>query len=894
MSLQKYNQKRDFKQTSEPKSGKNKGKEHIFVVQRHHATRLHYDFRLEMDGVLKSWAVPKGPSLNPEDKRLAMEVEDHPYDYKDFEGEIPPGNYGAGYVYVWDKGTYELLHENGKSFDASALKEWKSGNLKVVLHGKKLKGEFALVKMKGREENAWLMIKHRDKYAVDEAYDSEEHTPKRIIEKLKGPSNNKVAEAKGRKAPAKKAPAKKAAAKKATPKKKAATAKKATPRAKKSASATKTKTAAKKETERTSAIKGFYKPMLATLVDAPFDREGWIFETKWDGYRAIASVKNGKAELYSRNKLSFNEAYAPIVEAVENIPHNVVLDGEIVILGTNKRSDFQALQNYRSTGKGKLIYEVFDLLHLDGHKLEDLPLLERKILLEEIVKQLNDPRVQYSGHVKDKGVQLFEKAAKAGWEGIIAKNGESNYAGGVRTLNWLKMKVLNRQEAVICGYTEPRGARKNIGALLLGVYEGKKLQYIGLCGGGFNDAGLKSLYKTLQEYRRDTSPFEEKIKTNMPVTWLEPKLVCEVKFSEWTQGGILRQPIFIALREDKPATAVKREVAKHITGAGKPPAAAKKAAMKKSEATMQNPSEVEKDRVLKLNKQDVQLTNQQKFYWPKEKITKGQLIDYYLSVADYILPHLKDRALSLHRYPNGIAGTSFYQKDLDLDQVPGWLRTTPVHSESTNKVIDYLVCNNEATLAYMVNLGCIEINPWLSRIRKPDYPDYVVIDLDPEDIAFTSVVETAQTIRKILEAHDIVSYCKTSGASGLHIYIPTGGKYPYETCRLFAEYIAQEANEQLPEMTSIIRAKAKRKKKVYIDFLQNAWGQTIASPYSARPQPGAPVATPLHWKEVNAKLNVKDYHIGNTLKRLEKQGDLWENILKEKNDLKTILKTVAQ
>lgn len=927
MSLTKYNQKRDFKQTSEPRSGKSKGKEHIFVVQRHHATRLHYDFRLEMNGVLKSWAVPKGPSLNPEDKRLAMEVEDHPYDYKDFEGEIPPGNYGAGYVYVWDKGTYELLHENGRSFDTSALKEWKEGNLKVVLHGKKLKGEFALVKMKGREENAWLMIKHRDKYAVDEPYDSEEHTPKRVIEKLKGPANNKAAETKGRRTPVRKAAAKSASAKakggstsakakSATPAKakngrtpvKTAGVKsgtpaeakrsgkpaKATPRAKKTTATAESKPAKKKKSSPASAIKTFYSPMLATLVDAPFDREGWIFETKWDGYRAIAAVKNGKAELYSRNKLSFNQAYKPIVEAVEKIPHNVVLDGEIVILGAGKRSDFQALQNYRSTGKGKLVYEVFDLLHLDGHELQELPLTERKILLEEVVKQLDDPRVQYSGHITAKGTQFFEKAAKAGWEGIIAKDGDSAYAGGVRTLSWLKMKVLNRQEAVICGYTAPRGARKNIGALLLGVYEGKKLRYIGLCGGGFNEAGLKSLYEKLQTYRSDNSPFDQKIKTNMPVTWLKPELVCEVKFSEWTQGGHLRQPIFIALREDKPATDVKREVAKHITGAAKPEAAAKNTVMHKPDSNMQHPAEVAKDRVLKLNKQEVQLTNQQKIYWPEEKITKGQLIDYYMSVADYILPHLKDRALSLHRYPNGITGQSFYQKDLDLEQVPSWLKTTPVHSESTNKTIDYLVCNNEATLAYMVNLGCIEINPWLSRIRKPDYPDYVVLDLDPEEVRFTAVVETALAIRKILESHDLVSYCKTSGASGLHIYVPTGGKYPYETCRLFAEYIAQTAHEQLPDITSIVRAKSKRKNKVYIDFLQNAWGQTIACPYSARPQPGASVSTPLHWKEVNAKLSIKDYHIGNTLKRLEKQGDLWENILKEKNDLKTILASVAQ
>lgn len=882
MSLSTYNRKRDFKRTSEPKSGKATGGEHIFVVQRHHASRLHYDFRLEVNGALKSWAVPKGPSLNPADKRLAMEVEDHPYDYKDFEGEIPPGNYGAGYVYIWDHGTYELLDDKGKDFDKQAVKEWKSGSLKVVLHGKKLKGEFALVKMKGNEENTWLLIKHRDKYAKDE-YNSEDYTPKRVKDKLKGTANNKVAE-KRKASPRKKASSagsdsdKPAAGKKTASN--SATAKKATPRKTAAASA-----ASKKKPGR-ERMKSFYKPMLATLVDAPFDREGWIFETKWDGYRAIANVQQGKATLYSRNRLSFDEIYAPVVKSVEKIPHNVVLDGEVVVLAAKGRSDFQALQNYKTTRKGKLTYEVFDLLHLDGHDLQDLSLLERKALLKEIVSQLNDPVVKFSGHTTDKGIKLFEDAVKTGWEGIIAKNGESNYAEGTRSLNWLKIKVLNRQEAIICGYTEPRGSRKQLGALILGVYEDGKLRYVGHCGGGFNHQSLKEMYERLQPYRRDASPFSKKIKTNMPVTWLEPELVCEVKFSEWTGEGIFRQPIFVAMREDKPAKEVKQELPKHLNMATTTKTKKTKAASKKS---TQTPA-TENERTLRLNNQSVALTNQHKIYWPKEKITKGELIDYYLSVADYLLPYLKDRPLSLNRFPNGINGMSFYQKDLDVKTIPSWLKTTPVVAESTGKNVDYLICNNTATLAYMINLGCIEINPWLSRTTKPDHPDYIVIDLDPEDIAFTHVVDTANVVHEILEGYDIESFVKTSGASGMHIYIPTGAKYEYETCRLFAEFIAKEAHAQLPEVTSVIRAKSQRKKKVYIDFLQNSRGQTVAAPYSARPRPGATVSTPLQWKEVNAKLSIGDFHIGNTVNRLKKHGDLWAGMSKVKNNLRSVLK----
>ena len=836
MSLTKYKQKRNFSSTTEPESGK-KGKapSHIFVVQRHHASRLHYDFRLEVDGVLKSWAVPKGPSMNPADKRLAMEVEDHPYDYKDFEGTIPAGNYGAGTVYIWDKGTFELLHPNGNSFDKEALREIKSGDLKIVMKGKKLKGEFALVKMKGKEDNAWLLLKHKDKYAVPE-YNSEDYTPEKI--KAQG--------------------VKEKAAMKQAAKKKPVIRAKPTPAA---------APAKQKKITGGHPVKKRYKPMLATLVNDAFDGEEWLFETKWDGYRAIAAVENNKVSLYSRNDKSFLKDYPPVVAAVEKISHTAVLDGEIMVLDNKNRADFQTLQHYTTTGKGHLVHMVFDLLHLDGHELQHLSLLERKSLLKDLLSTLNDDTVRFSEHVLKNGIKYFEKARKLQWEGIIAKKTDSAYEEGRRGLSWLKVKIVNEQEALICGYTAPRGSRKKIGALVLGIYENKKLKYIGHCGGGLNEATISELYNRLQPLVTKTSPFAEKVATNMPVTWVKPVLVCEIKFQEWTSDKIMRQPIFLGLREDKPAKEVQPEIAKPLTM-----------------------TTTENQRILTLNSKKVTLTNQSKLYWTKEKITKGQLIDYYLSVAKYILPHLKDRPESLHRFPNGIDKPSFYQKDLDLEQTPDWIKSIPLHSGSTGKDVDYLVCNNEASLAYMINLGCIEINPWLSRLNSLENPDFIVLDLDPEHIDFRYVVETAVHIKAALDRFKVQAFCKTSGSTGLHIYIPTGAKISYDTSRLFGEYIARHVNAELPRTTSVIRAKASRDKRVYIDYLQNSRGQTVAAPYSVRPKPGATVSMPIDWKELNDDLRMSDFDIHNSLDRLNETGDLWQDINKVKNDLRKIIR----
>jgi bifunctional non-homologous end joining protein LigD len=837
MSLRTYDQKRDFKSTAEPRGSKktNKvNKQHIFVIQRHHASSLHYDFRLEVDGVLKSWAVPKGPSMNPADKRLAMQVEDHPYDYKDFEGVIPAGNYGAGAVYVWDKGNYELLRDDERDFDKEAGKEIKAGDLKIRLKGRKVKGEFALVKMKNADGNAWLLLKHKDDYAVKEAYNSEDYTPQRVKDKgVK--EKEKMKESKK-----------------------------------------KVKTA----TTKASAKRELFTPMMATLVDAPFSREGWLFETKWDGYRAIADVHHGKAELYSRNHLSFNKDYPLIVSAVAQLSHNAVLDGEIVILKKDGISDFQALQHYKETGKGNLVYIVFDLLQLDGKDLLAMPLIQRKELLKELVNQLGSKQVIYSGHVLNDGEKMYKTAREKGWEGIIGKEAASLYAEGRRSLSWLKMKIVEEQEVIICGYTAPRGSRKKIGALVMGLYnEENKLEYIGHCGGGLNGTLIDDLYRKMQPHIRATSPFSEKVKTNMPVTWVKPVLVCQVKFASWTSDRHLRQPIFLGLRKDKVVKEVHRETAKAT-------------AMVTKKATATAAPAADKERVLTLNGNKVTLTNQQKIYWPDEQITKGALIDYYLEMADYVLPYLKDRPLSLHRFPNGIKDAGFYQKDLDTASIPAWLKTVSLHAASASRDLDYLVCNNVATLAYMVNLGCIEINPWLSRVQQLDNPDYLVLDLDPENIAFRHVVETAIAIKACLDKLGVIAFCKTSGATGLHIYVPTGGKYNYETCRLFAEYVAKQVQAQLPDITSVIRTKSKRDKKVYIDYMQNSRGQTIASPYSVRPQPGATVSAPLSWNELKESLTIADFTMENMPARVKKKGDLWKDIAKAKNDLKKVIRTI--
>ncbi|ATL46462.1 DNA ligase D [Chitinophaga caeni] len=640
-------------------------------------------------------------------------------------------------------------------------------------------------------------------------------------------------------------------------------------------------------------MKPFYSPMLATLVDKPFDDPGWIFERKWDGYRAIASCHKNICKLYSRNHQSYLPAFDIIAKAVEKIPHNVVLDGELVVLDKNGHDDFQRMQQYKKSKEGKLVFEVFDLLYLDGYETTALTLLERKSLLKDLIADLDDPHVQYTDHSRAKGSEFFNKARKRGWEGMIAKEADSFYSEGLRSKQWLKVKHHKQQEAIIAGYTRPKGSRSKFGALLLGAYNGKKLVFLGHCGGGFDEALLKEIYGMMQAFKTQNNPFDTEFKPNGEPTWLKPKLVCEVKFAGMTEAGQLRQPIFLGLRTDKAAKDVTLEVPRKIT----PKNAAKKV-IKNSRGQTEKEEIMSKNTLNKetinMGSKQVPVTHTEKLYWPKEGITKGDLLQYYESIAPYILPHLKLRPLSLHRFPEGIQKQGFYQKDVDTEHLPPFVKTVPIYADSAKRDIDYVVCNNGATLIYLTNLGCIDMNPWLSRTRNLDQPDFIVFDLDPGKIDFEAVVETAICIKEYLESLNITCYCKTSGSTGIHIFVPTGGKLDYDAGRLFAKYVATQVQAQLPKITSVTRAVSSRTKKVYIDYLQNSRGQTVASAYSVRPKPGATVSMPLDWTDINAQLSIRDFDIHNVPGLLESKGDIWEGVLTEKNNFKKAIQLIGE
>ncbi len=828
MSLDKYKQKRDFTQTPEPEGiNAASNEKHIFVIQRHAATRLHYDFRLEMEKVLKSWAVPKGPSMNPKDKRLAMMVEDHPYSYRTFEGTIPKGNYGAGEVEIWDEGTYEPLHKkDGQSDEQALLEGLKSGSVKIIMHGKKIKGEFALVKMQSaKDDNAWLLLKHNDEFAVKEPYDSEDYTS----------SSSKVTELAEKKYKSFKEP----------------------------------KVKEKSRRNYASHLSGqqkltdFIQPMLATTADKPFSGEEWLFEIKWDGYRAIADLTED-VKLYSRNGLSFLGKYPSIEKALASQEHQMILDGEIVAYNDADKPDFQTLQHYDDNPEAVLVYHVFDLLYLNGYSTQGLPLLQRKELLKDALK--TSAHIQLSDYVENTGKEFYKAVLSEDLEGMMAKKKESLYHMGSRSSDWVKVKNHKTEEAVIIGFTEPQGGRKYFGSLILGKYDNGKLIYAGHVGTGFDDKTLKKLFDLMQPYTTVKMPLDKKPPVNSTPTWITPEMVATIKFSQITEEGIFRHPVFVGLREDLKAKNLQDD---SISNAP--------TTMKKEK------TEIDKGEM------QVKFTNLNKLYWEEEKITKGDLIDYYLSISDYILPHLKDRAQSMHRFPNGIDGMSFYHKDAGKD-APDFVKTALLYSESNDKDIEYVVCNNKDTLAYMINLGCIELNPWNSRVQTPENPDYLIIDLDPSDNnTFKQVIEAAKVAKEVLDMGGIKGYCKTSGSTGIHIYIPMGAEYEYEHGKEFAHIIMQMVLQRLPKTTTLERALNKRDGKIYLDYLQNRAGQTIASVYSVRPKRGATVSMPLEWDELTPDLSPKDFTIHNALERIKSKGDIFAPVLTEKTNIEKVL-----
>ena len=829
MSLKEYNNKRDFKQTAEPKGSKAVSKGSLkFVVQRHAASRLHYDFRLEIDGVLKSWAVPKGPSLNPQDKRLAMKVEDHPFSYRTFEGTIPEGNYGAGEVEIWDEGTYEPIEKiKGKSDDKIMQEELFKESLKFILYGKKLKGEFALVKIKNTDDNSWLLIKHKDAYATDYYNAEEQIAPDSKVNAYLKEKNKIKSESSGIKGYKNYAPG----------------------------------------LAGIKKLKTFITPMLCRTTSSAFNDKEWAFEIKWDGYRAIADLRK-QPKLYSRNGLDFTERFKKITNHLNLQDHEMILDGEIVAYDDTGKPNFQWLQNIEKYPDADLIYQVFDLLWLNGHSTEELSYLQRKELLKNALHEYDT--IKYHDHIIEKGEDFFKAAENMGLEGIIAKRTDSTYNKGVRSSEWLKIKILQTDEVVICGYTAPKGSRQKFGSLLLGKYQNNEIVFCGHTGTGFSDKSLKEIYAKLQPLIIEKSPFKKVPKTNAKATWVKPELVAEVKFTELTKDDILRHPVFMRLREDLDAEDLNFDDKEEFHKPEEKPAAPVKKVI----------IERENETLITLNRQKVKLTNQNKIYFPKDNISKGDVVAYYQSIAEFILPHLKNRPQSLNRFPNGIDGLSFYQKDA-AESTPEWIETQKVFSESNEKYIDYILCNNKAALAYLNNLGCIEMNVWTSSTKNLDMPDYFVLDIDPsENNSFDEVIEVALTVKKILDMAKSDGYCKTSGSSGMHIYIPANAKYSFDQAKDFCHVLMQLVHKEMPDNTTLERSLQKRNKnKIYLDYLQNRRGQTLASVYSLRPKNGATVSMPLEWNELKAGLKPSDFNIENALERIKAKGDIFKAVL---------------
>ena len=861
MALEEYARKRKFANTPEPCPAADAPAPPAvaaprFYVQRHDATRLHYDFRLEIGGVLVSWAVPKGPSLEPLSKFLAAKVEDHPLEYGEFEGNIPAGNYGAGSVMLWDRGTWELLS------DKPVEEQLARGDLKFRLHGEKLKGEFAIVHMKNRGKgNEWLLIKKRDADAVP-GWDIEQYA----WSALSGRTQQEIAQG----LPARKTKQETAG----DPQRewKSRPASRAAAVSAKSAPPAKTKPAV-----NPASLKGAVKaamptaitPMKAALAKTPPRGDEWLFEVKWDGVRAICFVEHESIRLVSRTGHSCEKQYPEL----SVIPHylaasQAILDGEIAALDEKGVAHFELIQPRIAQSDPNavshmarsrpVVYFSFDLLYLNGYDLRQVALVERKQLLESILTPT--AVLRYSEHFPGAGDAMLQAAQETGVEGLMAKRASSRYESR-RSSDWIKLKIVERQEFIVCGFTA--GERDHFGALVLGLYDNGKLTWAGNVGTGFDQKTLAMLRQKLDPLTAPASPFPDAPKVGKDVTWVKPELVAEVKFANWTNEGRLRAPVYLGLRPDvNPADCV-REVVGQSSG------------LLKESLLPATVNEV----TLTIDSHPLKFTNLNKVFYPAEGIVKRDLLNYYDAVADLILPHLKDRPLSLKRYPNGIERQFFFQKDAPQTFAP-WLRTEEIYSDHNEGPIRYVFAQDRASLLYLVNLGCIDHNPWMSRAPTLDNPDFVLIDLDPQDCPYDMIVEAALLVREKLDAIGLKGYPKTTGGDGMHIYIPLEPIYTYEESRTFAEILAHLVERARPKLFTTPRAVSKRQKgRVYFDWVQNGKSKTIAAPYVLRAYPGAPVATPLDWSEVKPGLTPGQFNIYNAPERFAQKGDLFAGVL---------------
>jgi bifunctional non-homologous end joining protein LigD len=854
MSLKEYSRKRSFKKTPEPEPRVHSTPAgNYFCVQRHDATRLHYDFRLEVDGTLKSWAVPKGPSLEPLAKHLAMHVEDHPLDYGGFEGNIPKGEYGGGSVMLWDRGSYELLG------DAPALAQIERGDFKFRLHGEKLRGEFALVLMRGRGKgNEWLLLKKKDAEAKP-GWNIEDYARSVLTGRTQQEIADGLPPATSHQHPATNLGGIEGAVE--------------------------------------SPMPASVSPMLATIATRPPSGDDWLYEVKWDGVRALCFVDLDQADnnlrIFSRTQKRCEQQYPELSVLPRQVKASqAILDGEIAVLDEQGRSSFSLIQPRISVADANSIAHLsrstpvhlflFDLLYLDGYDLRGAPLDERKRLLAEIVTP--SERVHVSDTFTVDGKAMLDAARANGLEGIVAKARASKYEGR-RSRDWLKIKINTTDDFVIGGFTH--GERDYFSSLVLGRYDGEKLVHTGQVGTGFNDKSLKEIFAKLEPLITKKSPFTGTVKALRDVTWVKPELVAEIKYLEITPDGLLRAPVFVALRTDKdPKEAQGDEEYKEHEEykVNKGPLIPAK-----------SPAEV----TLEIDGHRLKLTNLNKVFYPGEGITKRDVINYYDAVAPLILPHLRDRPLSLKRYPNGINGQFFFQKEAE-GKVPEWVRLEPIfsetrHLEQRQDKIHYIICNDRATLVYLANLACIDQNPWMSRIGSLDNPDFALIDLDPtEGCPYSQIVEAAQLVKKTLDSVGLAGYPKTTGGDGMHIYIPLEPVYTFEQVRSFAELLSVLVIKQKPDLFTTPRTVSHRKRaKVYFDYLQISSAKTIAAPYVLRAHPGAPVSTPLDWSEVKAGLEPGQFNIHNVLDRFERTGDLFEAVLTKPQRLEPALEKVG-
>jgi bifunctional non-homologous end joining protein LigD len=918
--LTEYRRKRDFARTREPSGAESPSKNSEgrlrFVIQKHAASHLHFDLRLELDGVMKSWAVPKGPSLDPSVKRLAMQVEDHPIDYNTFEGTIPKGEYGGGTVMLWDRGTYSSDVATSPDEEEDAIRDGlKRGDLKITFHGDRLHGSYALIRMKFARNGSsskpqWLLIKHRDEFASDGDVVAENMTSVDT-----GRSMEEIASGKSKVWRSNREP-------------------------KAAATLSRAKLASRKSAPTQSAPKlslKSFEPMYAS-VGSEVPGEGWTFEPKYDGIRVLAFATSTEVKLVTRNGKDKAQQFPEIVAALKKLAaqsrRSFVLDGEIVALINGEPARFQELQGRMHVKEARMIERrssstpaalvLFDILVDRDEVLIKEPWTERRARLVKRVGKHVSEQLRVTESVQGDGKRMLEEARRQGWEGIIAKRADSRYEPGNRSRNWLKLKIEFRQEFVIGGYTEPRNSREHIGALLLGYFDRGRFIYVGHTGGGFTRQGLEEMYRRLKPLERKTSPFEELPKTNETAHWVKPEVVVEVKFNEWTADRRLRQPIFLGVRDDKDPkdvglepTSVQKKSARGRTIANqeaRQSIAARAKTVKKASprkdgrrnrSTGRTRGKIDKGSLLEQlaaieakggdgslafgGGKTLKVSNLDKVFFPKEKFTKGDVMRYYTRIADFILPVMQDRPLVLKRFPNGIDGESFYQQKA-ADTTPPEVRVELIETDGGEKQ-RRIIGGDLLTLLYTIQLGAISVDPWHSRVQSLEYADYTIIDLDPGPRAnFARVIQVARWAKEAIDGFGLNAAIKTSGSTGLHIYLPLPPRTPNEAATLVAQMVATKVAAAHPKEATIERfVKERGAATVYVDYLQNIQGKTVAAAYSVRAKPGATVSAPLEWNELTDALDLRAFHLGNAADRFERIGDVWGEAMKKKNSLRALV-----